>query len=241
MSRNSRGFTIVELTIAVAFLSVLMLAILTISMAAGKMYVKGDTNKAINQAGRDFSDTIRRDFLAAGVGTITPPIINNVGSTGNPLISGRMCLGAVDYLWNTAALLNSSSAAAEGAKIRMSNGRPIKFVRITNTAGYCSETPAGSGNYPMTIPANADVTEMFGGDGREYALYSMTLRELSRRDERGIYQLSYTLGTNEAESTEVAPEGYVRCKTDDNVAAYFSYCSVSDFDTLIRIGGVESP
>ena len=127
MSRNNRGFTIVELTIAVAFLSVLMLAILTISMAAGKMYVKGDTNKAINQAGRDFSDAIRRDFLAAGVGTITPPIINNVGPVDNPLISGRMCLGAVDYLWNTAALLNSSSAAAEGAKIRMSNGRPIKF------------------------------------------------------------------------------------------------------------------
>lgn len=247
MNNRCQGFTIVELTIAVAFLSVLMLAILTISMAAGKMYVKGDTNKAINQAGRDFSDIIRRDFLAAGVGTITPPVIKNVGTADNPLISGRMCLGTVDYLWNTAALLNSDSSAAEGAKIRISDGsdtRPIKFVRITNSPGYCSESPAGSGNYPMVIPATADTTELFGGSGREYALYNMSLRELARSDQRGIYQLSYTLGTNERDTTELVPDAngtYVRCKTDDNVAANFNYCSVSDFDTLIRIGGVETP
>lgn len=141
-------------------------------------------------------------------------------------------------------LLNSDSSAAEGAKIRISDGsdtRPIKFVRITNSPGYCSESPAGSGNYPMVIPATADTTELFGGSGREYALYNMSLRELARSDQRGIYQLSYTLGTNERDTTELVPDAngtYVRCKTDDNVAANFNYCSVSDFDTLIRIGGV---
>ena len=240
MSNRRRGFTIVELTIAVAFLSVLMLAILIISISAGKLYVKGNTNKAINQAGRDFTDSIRRDFLAAGIDTIVMPADADAGTPGNPLKSGRICLGNVAYLWNSAALLNDNSAPANNIKIRRGSatGQPIKFVRITNTISYCVAGPDGS--YPKVIPATDDATDLLGASS-DYSLYTISMRPIDRKDQRGMYELSYTLGPVDVVATEVAPEGYVRCKTDDKETANFNYCSVSEFDTLIRIGGVESP
>mgnify|MGYP005609059107 FL=1 len=48
MDKRTQGFTIVELSIAIAFIAVLLMAILSLTITAGRMYVKADTNKAIN-------------------------------------------------------------------------------------------------------------------------------------------------------------------------------------------------
>ncbi len=238
--RRTQGFTLVEMTIAIAFLSVLMMAILTISMSAGKLYIKGDTNKSINQAGRDFADTIRRDFLATGVGSITsvPPI--NGGSAADPQYSGRICVGSVAYLWNTAGLLNVDSPAP-GSLITMgASSKPVKLVRVSRTSQlYCQ--PNGSGRYPTVIDSSDVATELFAGTGREYALYDMTIQQIAADGEKGMYRISYTLGTNEPGATERDAAGFVRCKTDNAQAANFSYCSVSEFEMLVRVGGVEQP
>lgn len=237
--RRQAGFTLVELTIAVAFLAVLLMAILSLTLAAGKLYIKGDTNKTINQAARDFGDVVRRDFLATGVGLVSPEIILDVGSPAEPLASGRICLGTVTYLWNTAALLNSDAAVANTVRVTMgSTNEPIKFVRIVRPQQtYCDRNMAG--NYPMNIPSTETATEMFTGTGRDYALHSMRITPVSEQGDRALYRVAYTLGTNEAGTTEMDEGGFIRCKTDDDVAANFDYCSVSDFDMMVRIGGTQ--
>lgn len=239
MTKRSDGFTLVELTIAIAFISVLMLAILTLTVSAGRLYIKGDTNKTVNQAGRDFSDTVRRDLLAAGMGTVTQTITINGGSVAAPLLSGRICLGTVTYLWNTADLLNADIAGATSAKVTMgSPGEPVKFVRILRPQqSYCEMNALGK--YPMNIPSTESATELFDGTGRDYALYKMAFTPLAQRGDRGVYRVSYTLGTNEPETTELDADGYIRCKTDNAVLANFDYCSVNDFDMLVRIGGTQ--
>lgn len=233
------GFTLVELTIAVAFLSILLMAILSLSLAAGKLYIKGDTNKTINQASRDFGDTVRRDFLATGVGLISPEIVIDVGSPSEPLASGRICLGTVTYLWNTAALLNSETAIANSAKVTIGAANtPINFVRITRPQQtYCDKNMAG--NYPMNIPSTETATELFTGTGRDYALHSMNIVPVSEQGDRALYRVFYTLGTNEKDTTEKDDAGYIRCKTNDDVAANFDYCSVNDFDMMVRVGGTQ--
>lgn len=240
MTKKQHGFTIVELTIAIAFLSVLMIAILLLTLTAGKLYVKGDTNKSINQAGRDFSDTIRRDFLSAGVSTITPMTLINGGSATSPSQSGRICLGAVSYLWNTADLINETAASAQSARITLGDARTsVRFIRITNPkSDYCAKD--NNGRYPVNVPSTESATELFGGTGREYALYSMVFTKLAEDGEKGLYQIKYTLGTNEQGTSErEANGGYVRCKPNTDVTANFDYCSVSDFDMVVRVGGVR--
>ncbi len=229
MNKRVEGFTLIELTVAIAFLGVLLMAILMLSVTAGKLYVKGDTMKTTNQAGRDFSDTIRRDFLSADAEKISAPIIN-------PLGSGRICLGTVTYLWNTATLLNDNSVPAEAAKIKLS-GRAIKFVRITGSqaSSYCTASPLG-----YNIDPSHPMTELFGGTAQEYALYSMVFTKVAQNGKKGLYRVFYTLGTNDAGSTELDAEGYVRCKPNNSLLANFNYCAVNDFDLMARVGGAGS-
>lgn len=229
MSKRTAGFTIVELSIAIAFLGILMMAIVTLSMTAGKLYVKGNTNKAINQAGRDIADTIRRDFLAAGADKIIHP--TDIVVSGVPTAtSGRICVGQVAYLWNSADMLNATSTQASGKRITI-GGTAIKFVRITGNgvSTYCT---LGAVVYPATPTA----TELLGGSGVEYALHTVSFTQLAQNNRKGVYHVAYQIGTNDLGTTQTVG-GYVSCRPNDSVLANFNYCSVASFDTLVRVGG----
>jgi len=237
MNKRTQGFTLVELTISIMFLSILMLAILTLTITVGKLYIKGDTLKTVNQVGRDFSDVVRRDFLATGLnGSVPAAVTLNGGTATQPRESGRICLGsAVAYLWNTADLLNDNSPAANAVKVTMgSPSQPVKFVRIVRPQySYCA---AGA---PMHIASSESATELFGGTERDYALYSVTFKPMAITAEKGLYEITYALGTNEPGTTEIDSDGYVTCKPDNSILANFSSCSVSHFDMVVRVGGLE--
>lgn len=232
--RWRQGFTLIELTIALAFLSILLIAILTLTLASGKLYVKGMTNKTVNQSGREIQDIVRRDFLAADASDI-----GNVLTEGSGLsISGRICLGSVTYLWNTADILNDTSANGTTYRIRLSTSTPIRFARVVDVnAELCVANPLG--RFPVTIPTTLATTELLGGDGRDFAMYSMAINSISKRDKRGLYEMKYTIGTNDQGTVE-SDDGYVRCKPDATATANFDYCSVTDFDMMLRVeGGVR--
>ena len=73
-NKCSQGFTIIELSIALAFLAILLIAIITLTLTAGNMYVKGSTLKAMNQSWRDIEDMMRRDMLATDAAIISQQI-----------------------------------------------------------------------------------------------------------------------------------------------------------------------
>ncbi len=239
MSSRRHGFTIIELTMAVAFVSILLIAILLLTITAGKMYVKGDTNKSINQSGRDISSTMRQDFLSTSMSEVVTPPNKVVGASAPTEYSGRICLGSVVYLWNTAALINDTSAAATPAKITWQSGSsPIRFVRINHPSqNYCN-----AASLIMTIPASETAVELLGSqNGRDYALYAMTTKPVISNGNSGVYELKYTIGTNEANTTQLSAGAnpYVQCKPNGNSTADFDYCSVNDFDMMVRVGGSQ--
>ncbi|HSW90504.1 MAG TPA: hypothetical protein VLF64_00745 [Candidatus Saccharimonadales bacterium] len=235
--RQQTGFTLVEVTLAIAFLSILLIAILTITVTAGKLYIKGSTNQTINQSGRDFADTVRRDFLASGISMIagSPTGAAITLGSGN-LTSGRICLGTVSYLWNSAALLNAPNT--DEVTIGVSN-TPVKFARVVNPKqSYCDKD--ASGKYPTNIPSTEQVIDLFGGSGRDYALYSMAMTPVAITGDKGMYQISYTLGTNESGTTQKdSTNSFVQCKPNNSLTADFNYCSVDDFDMIVRVGGTK--
>lgn len=237
MNKKQSGFTLVETTLAIAFLSILLMAILTLTITAGKLYVKGDTNKTINQSGRDFSNAVRRDFLSTGVGAISPQITISGGNATT--YSGRVCLGTVSYLWNNADLLNAGPSAKSALVTMGSSQTPVKFVRVVNPKqSYCDKSPTG--RYPMNIPSTEQATDLFGGTNRDYALYAMSINPVATNGDKGVYQIIYTLGTNEKNTTQQdASGGYIQCKPNDSLTADFNYCAVDDFDMIVRVGGTQ--
>lgn len=238
MTDKQKGFTLVETTIAIAFLSILLIAILMLTITAGKLYIKGDTNKAINQSGRDFSDVVRRDFLSTGVDMISPQITVSGGNATT--YSGRICLGTVSYLWNSASLLNTTTAFANTTKVTMGSSKvPVKFARVVNPQqSYCDKGPTGK--YPMNIPSTEQVTDLFGGTSRDYALYAMSISSVATSGDKGMYQVVYTLGTNEKGTTQNDASGsYIQCKPNNSLTADFNYCAVADFDMIVRVGGTQ--
>ncbi len=240
MRDKQRGFTLIELTIALAFLSVLLIAILTLTLAAGKMYVKGMTNKTVNQSGREIQDIMRRDFLAADRSRISA--VATEGATGKT--AGRICLGSVSYVWNTAGMLNDKDADATNYQrhIRLGTGEPIRFMRVTDVnSDLCVRNPVTS-RFPTTVSvASESRAELLGGEGREFALYEITIDPVIIEGSQGMYRVRYTIGSNDIGTTErEGGTGYVRCKPDASGSANFDYCSVVDFDMILRVeGGVR--
>ena len=98
MMRRSTGFTIIELTLAMAFISVLLLSIVMTAIQAGRIYNRGAVLRSVNQAGRDVSDTLRRDFLQTNATKIktddsapTSPVLEI--RDGGEVVSSRFCHG----------------------------------------------------------------------------------------------------------------------------------------------------
>lgn len=224
-----RGFTLVELSLVMAFFSVLLLAILTTTLQMGKVYTKGVTNKAINQVGRDLSDMLRRDFLAASADAVVIP--EKMGEA--TATSGRVCLGTVSYVWNTADLLSEANASTITKA-----GKPIVFERVDDSAAaLCVAEDAGT--YVSDIPAEMTSTELLANDGRSLAVYDMSITKLASDAGRGLYRVTITIGTNDLSATQRDESQSVQCKPPSDNSSDFNYCSVADFDIIVRTGGGE--
>ena len=241
MRSNRRGFTIIELTIAMAFLSILLIAILVLTLNAGKLYIKGNTTKNANQSGRDLADMVRRDFLASNASNIAVATDAMSGRADESRLSGRVCLGQVSYVWNTADLLNDETSGAHEKRITFArNGvkddsRPARLVRVVDpNLSFCA--PQADGKYRTLLPDTA--TEMLG-DGREFAVYKAKVSPIAVKGSIGLYRFAYTVGTNEKGTTETGAAGFVECKPNDSVTANFNYCSVNDFSMIVRVGGAQ--
>lgn len=222
--RNQQGFTLIELILVIAFMSVLLLAILLLILQIGKMYTKGNTNRMVNQVSRELSDTIRRDVQA------TNPTHIKIAITGSgEARSGRVCLGNASYVWNTAALLN------DGANNDLSyNGRPVTFARVVDPSGAMCVQSGGA--YPMAVPASFEARELLSNNGRTLAIFALDFREITKTSTRGLYHIRMTVGTNEAGTTQNTGT-YYQCKPRTDNSADFDYCSINDIEFMLRAGG----
>lgn len=226
-----RGFTIIELTFSITFMSILLLAILYVSIQAGKIYTKGLTYKNINQVSRELGDTIRRDFAPASANAISTVILPDGPGLEK---TGRICNGRISYIWNTSAILSDKAVLQ---KAKYDNGQPVVFARVLDQGGaLCTKDSVGG--YPMVVQ-KANSTELLGADGRDLAVYQLKIDQMqSDGDKRGLYQLLIEFGTNEAGTTVYdADSNSYSCRPPSDTTANFDYCTVIDFEMILRTGG----
>ena len=125
---NKKGFTIVEVTISMAFLAVLIMSIASLIIKATEMYRKGLTLRAVNSVGAEIIEDVSRSALAGSDEDISSIDENKDGAisfeeqakglsgyfnanygttkTGERIQNyGVFCTGASSYIWNTARTL----------------------------------------------------------------------------------------------------------------------------------------
>ncbi|MFZ1258040.1 MAG: prepilin-type N-terminal cleavage/methylation domain-containing protein [Candidatus Saccharimonas sp.] len=219
-----QGFTLIELTLVMGLMSILLLAVLFLALHAGKLYTKGITNKALNQATREVTDTMKRDFMASDANILQIPALTGIGNQK----SGRICTGSVSYVWNTTPLLNNTIASKITYK-----SRPVVFARVIDDGASLCAVPLTA-----TIPEGLTVTELLSTNGRDYAVYSLVATKVSSDSTgRGLYTVEAVIGTNEPGTTVVDPATGFQCLPPAANTANFEYCTVAGFTTLLRAGG----
>ena len=136
MKEHKKGFTIIEITLAMTFLAILMVSIATLIMRVTNIYQKGLAMRAINATGTEIIEDITRTVGAAsylvdihsqdaelgGNGVMeynnnyklvekyyydyTVYNENHNGKNFNVQYFGVLCTGDYSYIWNTARALD---------------------------------------------------------------------------------------------------------------------------------------
>jgi len=127
---SSQGFTIIELTLATAFIAFILIFMLATMVQVMSNYNKGLAVKQINQTARTVSEEMGGLIKGTSATSINTAYLAN----------GRVCLGGVSYVWNI------KGATAN----KYTTGSAFTMVRVNDSAGaLCSAA------LPAVNPSNA--------------------------------------------------------------------------------------
>ena len=244
MTRRYRqyGFTLVELMLAMAFVSVLLLAIATIAIQAGKLYNRGLTLKSINQSGREISDSLRRDFLQANAGKISgnANLAVVMVQAGGADRSGRLCLGDYSYVWNVPKVVSGEVKSGAGIITEVGgphSGRPINFARVIDPDGMLCQKNETTGAYMSTV-ATDKVTHLLkpaGSNDVVLAIHQMkAARVAGDSGADSLYRLEFVLGTSQLEAVNTANG---TCKPPADNSENLDFCAINSFEMIVRTNG----
>ena len=157
MKEHKKGYTIIEITLAMTFMAILMVSIATLIMRVTNIYQKGLAMRAINATGTEIIEDITRTVGAAsylvdihsqdaelgGNGVMeydnnyklvekyyydyTVYNENHDGKNFNVQYFGVLCTGDYSYIWNTARALDPDFTTKNFITV---NGEKVKMVRV---------------------------------------------------------------------------------------------------------------
>lgn len=215
---NKKGFTLIELMLAMSFISLLLMAIAMTTIQISNIYNKGITLREVNQAGRAISDDISRSIAQSEPFDLGTRYIVKQGG-------GRLCVGQFTYAWNY------GKALAGGVPVyNVYSGDPaqIRLVKVTDPGGsLCDDSSA---------PINKSVaSELLDSGDRDLVvhIFSVTQGNQDPIIKQALYAISITLGTNEQAQLLTNDTA---CKAPSDGVGDQDYCSVNQFDITARAG-----
>ena len=236
---RQKGFTIIELTLSMAFVSVLLLAIVMTSIQAGRIYNKGVVLESVNQASRDIGDSIRRDFMQSDAAHVSQADGSEsviILSEGGEPKSGRFCLDEYSYLWNYPSVLEAALAgeSVSGPVVKRGD-KIINFVRVVDDGGsFCASS---DGNYETNIGADRQLMSMLdekGDQGVVLAIHELGIEPVlaNSNSSEALFRVSYTIGT----SAQAEINGQ-QCRPPADSSANDQFCAINQFEMIVRTNG----
>jgi len=234
VTNKQQGFTLVELLLAMTFISVLLLAIAMTVIQVGSMYNRGMTLKETNQAARDITADLQRSILTSSAFSMTDDYV--VHPTDG---YGRVCLGTYTYIWN----LGRTPAAQTVKYLAPSKASErINLVKITDRdKAYCVKDASGNLTQKNVLAVDTDQDrvkeQLLSGDHSlviyKFALASDTVNAADSLTGQQLYQLQFSISTNNLAAIDAATG---TCLPPGNINSDLNYCSVQDFSLVVRAG-----
>ncbi len=225
--KNQHGFTLIELMLAMTFISMLLLAIALTTIQISTIYTRGITLREVDQAGRSLSDELQRSIASSVPFDATPksataPNAKYVERVGS---GGRLCLGRYSYAWNFGKALRGETPIYN----TYSDGSQVHFAKVDDPgAGLCSNDTS------QVIDKTRSRDLLTSGD-RDLAIHQFEISQTVKDDEIGqaLYAITITIGTNDREQLTTSDTS---CRPPSEGEGNEAYCSVNQFDIIARAG-----
>jgi len=237
---KQQGFTLIELSLAMAFISMLLLGIATTIIQVGAIYNKGTVSKDVNQLSREINVDLDRNISAASSLDLTTDYVYSPASaTAATADGGRLCLGSYSYVWNYARALASDSPGV--TKFQSGLSTVIRLVKVPDPGrAYCAKNlSSGVLLNKYILPADdSKVQELLKVGDHELGLHSFvfTTPPASATDlntGQQIYSVSYIIGTTRISSLNSTQTA---CLTANITNADPLYCTIQQFSLVVRTG-----
>ncbi|MGH7218389.1 MAG: PulJ/GspJ family protein [Candidatus Microsaccharimonas sp.] len=238
VANRQKGFTIIELMLAMSFIAVLLVAIAMTIIQVSTIYTKGLTLKEVNQTGREVADDIRRTVAASGKVELPGDFVEV--KNGATTVGGRLCLGTSSYIWNYGAAIESNNTRL--AKYTPDTGEKIRFVRVPDSAkGYCATNASGQVAVANLLASDrANARELLREGDRTLSLHNIKVDSSNTSYDpatgQRLFRITFTLGTQRTELINLGATP-ITCKTPSEIGSDLNYCTVQEFSLVVRTGG----
>lgn len=224
-ARRTTGFTIIELMLAMTFISVLLVAIALTTIQVSHIYNKGLTIREVNQVSRAVSADLQRS-----IGASTPFNVDTTSPTTRYIVrpgGGRLCIGRYSYAWNFGKAL-AAGPSAPSIYNKYDDGTPVHFAKVNDpSASLCTA--------PTTSIKKSDSTEMLASGDHDLVLHTFSITNSATDTGTGqaLYAISMTIGTNDRAQLTTNDTS---CKPPSQGDGSQDYCSVNQLDMVVRAG-----
>lgn len=244
VNKQHQGFTIIELMLAMTFVSMLLLAIAMTVIQIANIYNRGLILKSVNETSRTIGDELTSAMRTSSVFSLDADTNRYVEEAWG----GRLCLGQYSYVWNYADAVVKQDVNryqytenTNAGNVVIENGvrsTEIGFVKVSDGGGaYCVRDP-DTNRYPNINPANS-VELLRSGDHTLFLhAFKMDTAATGRDSLSGqqLYRAAYRLGTSDVDVMNRDDGGRVLgCKTPAEGGSDVNFCVVQDFSLVFRV------
>lgn len=235
MNHDSKqnGFTLIELMLAMGFVSMLLIAITMTVIQIGNIYNRGLTIKEVSQAGSLLSSELQHSLSESA------PFDTNVNgehyieqSDSGKLIGGRLCIGQYSYIWNSGATISNNTAKNKYSGLNT----PIRFVKVLDPNGQYCLKQISNNEYPDITVADSSELLTADRDQLDLAVHAFGVKSspsmIDSKTNQQLYYITFVLGTNDQ-----AALNDLNCKPpSDSVDRDPNFCSINEFKIMARAG-----
>lgn len=242
-NKQKQGFTLVELMLAMGFVSALLLAIAMTVIQIGNIYNRGITFKTVNQTGGALASELLRDINSSSPFDVTSPkVYIQQGSMGD-YWGGRLCIGQYSFIWNYGKYIQSAEQAGDFSGINAYSSAPntktpINFIKVIDpTASYCIDATTTKKEVNYT-----DAVELLDVGESNLAIHNFSIMPIIdplSNTGQSLYNISFKIGTDD-QTTLTGSGNSTVCLPENNINSNPSYCAVNQFDILARAGNRAS-
>jgi hypothetical protein len=226
------GFTLVELMLAMGFVSALLLAIAMTVIQISNIYTRGITYTNVNQAGGAIANELQRSI--SSVKSFDPAT-----SFIDEPESGRLCTGSFSYVWNYGKNLKNPGTNFIKYQGQSLGEKPlIYFVKVYDPSSLICVQTGMSLAYPEIV--KADAVEMLNSGQFDLAIHGLTIKSPTSAADgttsQRLYSVQFDIGTNDQNAFDAGTTICSLSGPNSNT----NYCSVTRFNITARAGSTTN-